>query len=296
MKKLTTRNILFFIAVGCLYFAGVAAILYPMVSNILSLSTSKTVIKEYVSTVENMPSEEINDTLASARKYNQDVASFVFNDGLERVLCDENGLVCYVDVPSVNIYLPVYYGATEENLVKGAAMLENTSLPVGGKSTHSVISGHTGLPTAEMFTKLDQVKTGEVFYIHVLDLVLAYKIDKITVVYPNMVTDLTVVKDEDHVTLLTCTPYGINDKRLLVRGTRMPYDPPKKEETAAVPVSADTSADDALEKEIRHQTAITAAIAIVSVILFIFALVWFMTSVKKPDNAPEGQDVTQKTD
>ena len=297
MKKLTRRNILFFIAIGCLYFAGVTAILYPMVSNIISLTTSRSTIINYVQTVDNMPDEDINENFELARRYNEDIANAKYDDGLERVLCDEKGLVCYVDVPVVKIYLPVFYGATEDNLKNGAAILENTSLPVGGDSTHSVISGHTGLPTAEMFTKLDQVKIGDEFYIHVLDQVLAYKIDKITVVKPDMIADLTIIKDKDLVTLLTCTPYGINDKRLLVRGSRIPYEPHSKENSDVPAVKDDKNADNELEKEIKHQTTVTGAVAIVSVIVFILGLIWFLSSPRnKQDNISEGQNVTQKTD
>jgi len=297
LKNITIRNILFFAAIGFMYFAGVIAILYPMASNVYSLVNSRTTIAEYDKVVEKMDDTDIKSIFAKADKYNADVYKHMYHDGLEKCLCDDKGLMCYVDIPCISVYLPVYYGTSNEVLQKGCGYIENTSLPVGGKSTHSVISGHTGLPTAEMFTKLDQVVNGDIFYIHVLDRVLAYKIDKITVVYPDVVTDLAIVKDKDYVTLLTCTPYGVNDKRLLVRGTRIPYEAPKKEETAATSVSADKPADTELDKEITHQITVVIAIAIVSVLLYIFALIWLISSIKKkPTDESEGQDVTQKTD
>lgn len=267
----------FVIAVGVLFFSGVAAVLYPMASNVLSLSTSRTVISDYVHTVDEMPVNEKDHIRQLAEKYNSDIANSIYNDGLERCLCSENGVVCYVEVPEVGIYLPCYYGATDENLAKGAALLENTSLPVGGSSTHSVISGHTGLPTAEMFTDLDRITEGSVFYIHVLDDILAYKVEIISVVTPDKVGLLQIVKDKDYCTLLTCTPYGINDKRLLVRGERIPYTP-EQTETAA-PVIPDSGADSELQKEITRQLVIIIVIAAVAVLLYAAAVVWLLATL-----------------
>ena len=299
MKKLTSRSVLFFIAIGCLYFAGVAAILYPMISNVVSLSTSRTTISDYTRTVEKLDNSEITETLADARKYNEDIFNNIYHDGLEKCLCNDDGLMCYIDIPTVNVYLPVYYGASDEALSKGCGFIENTSLPVGGESTHAVISGHTGLPTAEMFTNLDRISVGEVFYIHVLDQVLAYKVNKIIVVHPSDVTDLAIVPGEDLVTLITCTPYGINDKRLLVRGVRVPYEPEEPVTDQQPELQADSDpVDDALAKEIRHQITVISAIAVAAVILYIFALIWLVSSSHKPKHiaTPEGQNVTQKTD
>lgn len=297
MKKLSPRNILFFIAVGFLYFAGVAAILYPIVSNIYSLSTSRTVIMQYDTEVKEKDDSEINTVLAKADKYNEDIFHNIYHDGFEKCLCNDEGLMCYVEIPSISVYLPVYYGSSNEVLQKGCGFIENTSLPVGGPSTHAVISGHTGLPTAEMLTRLDQVIDGDMFYIHVLDRVLAYKIDNIVVVHPEIVQDLAVIKGEDHVTLLTCTPYGINDKRLLVRGTRVPYEKPEPEKIKTASPSANDQADTVLQKEISHQINIAAAIAVAAVILYIFALIWLISSGDKKPNIESGEkDVTQKTD
>ena len=299
MKKLNAKSIFIFIAIGCLYFSGVAAIVYPMVSNIISLSSSKTVISDYVETVEKMDSSEIDAKIEKARLHNKNLAELIYDDGLERVLCGSDGVVCYVEIPSISVYLPVYYGTDESVLTKGCGLLENTSLPVGGESVHPVISGHTGLPSAEMFTKLDQMKAGDMFYIHVLDQTLAYKVFESVAVTPDNTKELYISKGKDYVTLLTCTPYGINDKRLLVRGERMPY----YQENAVDASHSDSkdrsgSADDGLAEEIKHQTTVTAAIIIVAVILYIFALIWFISSLgdKNQTENTEGQDVTRKTD
>lgn len=273
MNQQKSKPVFFAVAVGFLFFAGVAAILYPLVGNIYSLSTSRTVISDYVETVTQMPEKEKDDHIEKAIRYNIDIAGGKFDDGLERCLCDENGLICYVDIPSVNIYLPCYYGATNDNLQKGTALLERTSLPVGGVSCHTVISGHTGLPNAEMFTKLDQIKEGEMFYLHTLDKVFAYRVDLISIVIPSDVELLRVTQGKDRCTLLTCTPYGINDKRLLVRGTRIFYEEPEETPVEAA-APDDSTADDPLRDEINSQLAVIIVIAVAAVLLYVLALMW----------------------
>lgn len=130
-----------------------------------------------------------------------------------------------VEIPKINIELPIYHTTDEAVLEQAAGHLEGSSLPIGGESTHAVISAHRGLPSASLFTDLDQLEEGDHFLIHVLDDTLAYEVDKITVVEPEETQDLAVEEGQDLVTLLTCTPYGVNSHRLLVRGHRVPYEP-----------------------------------------------------------------------
>ena len=130
-----------------------------------------------------------------------------------------------VEIPKINIELPIYHTTDETVLERAAGHLEGSSLPVGGESTHAVISAHRGLPSASLFTDLDQLEEGDHFLLHVLDDTLAYEVDKISVVEPEETQDLAVEEGEDLVTLLTCTPYGVNSHRLLVRGHRVPYEP-----------------------------------------------------------------------
>ena len=281
---LKVRPILTVILIGILYFLGIAAVLYPLIGNIYTLQNSIMAISSYDRAVEKMDQTEIEKRLKYARIYNADLANGIYNDGYERSLCSVDNVVCFVEVPSVSIYLPVYYGTKEYNLQRGAAWLENTSLPVDGRSVHSVISGHTGLPNAELFTKLDQMKEGEVFYLHVLNKVFAYQVDKIFIVYPNQTSYLDIVPEKDYCTLLTCTPYGINDKRLLVRGERIEYVPPKN---SHLPSSRGTGSsvndvDEELERQISHEINIAAGIVIVAIIVYIFACIWLMQAVKKP--------------
>lgn len=253
-----------------LFFVGVASILYPFVGNLVSVTTANTVIANYDDEVKSLDTSEIDELFARADEYNKSLYSGTKTDFDAKCLNRTDDIICYVDVPKVNIYLPVYYGTSNEILEKGCGYLENTSLPVGGENTHSVISGHTGLPSAEMFTALDQVVLGDVFYIHILDRVLAYKIDKIQAVLPDKTDTLRIVPGEDYVTLLTCTPYGINDKRLLVRGTRIPYTP--EEENKEV-VNTPPTSDDTLSQEVINQILVIGAIFLVAIIVFVLACI-----------------------
>ena len=138
------------------------------------------------------------------------------------ILTDEK--MAYVEVPKINIKIPIFHTTSEEVLSKGAGHLEGSSLPVGGENTHSVISAHRGLPSASLFTDLDQLEDGDHFLIRVLDQTLCYEVDQIHIVEPENTSDLAVEPGQDLVTLLTCTPYAVNTKRLLVRGHRVPYE------------------------------------------------------------------------
>ncbi len=131
-----------------------------------------------------------------------------------------DGIICVVEIPKINVKLPVYSSTSDEDLQKGAGHIENTSLPIGSMGSHSLISAHRGLSKARMFRDLDQVQIGDEFYIYVLDRKLEYVVDDISVVEPNDVSSIGIEKDKDYVTLVTCTPYIINSHRLLVRGVR----------------------------------------------------------------------------
>lgn len=289
--------------IGIVYFLGVAAIIYPILGNMNSMSSSKTTIASYDKKVEKMPREEKDDRLEKAKKYNEDVANDIFDDGLDRSLCDENGLMCYVDIPNLDIYIPVYYGTSNDVLEKGCGWLEKTSLPVGGLSTHSAISAHTGLPTADMFTDLEKSQVGDMFYIHVLGQVLAYQVDRIETVMPNNTKLLEVIEGEDHCTLLTCTPYGINDKRLLVRGVRVPVVDISQKSNASVPdetfVKAITSADlssgssgvnEGLQRQINKSLTLVIIIVSAAVVLFAGACVWLGITLKRMNSAKSAAD------
>lgn len=151
---------------------------------------------------------------------------------------DHSGVMGYLEIPSISVNLPIYHGTDAEILERGVGHLAASSIPVGGKSTHSVLTGHTGLSSAKLFTNLTEMKKEDLFFIHVLDRILAYKVDQISVVRPEDTRKLQIVKGKDYVTLVTCTPYGVNDHRLLVRGVRTKY--VKKQRSSIRPRNQDS--------------------------------------------------------
>ncbi|MGG1165208.1 MULTISPECIES: class C sortase [Bacillus cereus group] len=231
------RNIIF----GSIFLLGLSIFLYPMVSNWFATRTHYSEVSTYDAAVSNLQKEEIERKEKEAREYNEKVQSKMqtFSDPF-RENSDENkgsyvdmlnigDVMGYVEIPKIDVSLPIYQGTTEDVLSRGIGQLNESSLPVGGKNTHTVLTGHRGLPSALMFTHLDKVEKNDIFYIHSLDKVLAYKVDQIKVVLPNETEDLLVVQGQDYATLITCTPYGVNTHRLLVRGHRVPYDAGEKE-------------------------------------------------------------------
>lgn len=220
---------------------GLGILLYPTISNLWNERMQSKMIGSYDEEVAKLTDERKNELLEAAYEYNaqhtHNVIMDAFDEENEYVLThpydtmlaiNDNGMMCYLEIPKINSKMVVYHGISAKVLEKGVGHIEGTSLPVGGKSTHTVMSAHRGLPSAKLFTDLDQMAVGDQFYIHVLDEHLAYEVDQINVVLPEEVSLLDIVPDEDLATLVTCTPYGINTHRLLVRGHRVPYIPPEE--------------------------------------------------------------------
>ena len=216
---------------------GVGIMAYPTVSDWWNSLHQTRAIVSYAAAVEEVDTSEIDALIEAARAYNATIPQKenVFRmteEELEtyRSLLDMTGtgIIGYVEVPSIDVYLPVYHGTDESVLQVAVGHLDWTSLPVGGESTHAVMSGHRGLPRAKLFTDLDKVKIGDTFTITVLNETLAYEVDQIRIVLPVETDDLQIVEGEDYCTLVTCTPYGINTHRLLVRGHRMALEPEEK--------------------------------------------------------------------
>ena len=226
MKKGTFSNILLVIVL----IAGLSLMLYPSFSNWWNSSRQTQVITRYAEAVASLDDEEYEPILESARKYNADLLtrfnSYLLEGDLEQRYWQElnfsgDGIMGYVEIPGINVMLPIFHGTEETVLQRAIGHLEWSSLPTGGESTHCVISGHRGLPSAKLFTDLDQMVIGDYFLIHVLNETLTYEVDQIRIVLPNETEDLLIQEGEDRCTLFTCTPYGINTHRLLVRGHRV---------------------------------------------------------------------------
>ncbi len=213
-----------------IFLSGVALLLYPTVSDYVNSLHQSKAISTYAESVENMDKEQYEKILEAAQEYNTAFAkrgsgyelSEEETEKYNQMLnVDGNGVMGYVEIPAIKVSLPIYHGTDDVVLQQAIGHLEWTSLPVGGESSHCVLSGHRGLPSARLFTDLDKLTEGDVFMLRVLDEVLTYEVDQILIVEPKDTEALQITEGKDYCTLVTCTPYGINTHRLLVRGHRI---------------------------------------------------------------------------
>ncbi len=222
-----------------IFLVGLGFISYPTVSNLWNQAHQSKAIATYSKQVEKLDDSENKKMLKAARKYNKSLLKKSDHWKLSKKdkkkyesLLDVSGtgIMGYIEVPKIDCSLPIYHGTDEGALQIAIGHLEGSSLPVGGKSTHCVLSGHRGLPSARLFTDLDQMEEGDIFILNILGRKLAYEVDQIKVVLPEEMSDLEIEEGKDLCTLVTCTPYGINTHRLLVRGHRTEYVEKKVEE------------------------------------------------------------------
>lgn len=232
MKKHVSNAILLLI-----FLVGLSMLLYPSVADYINKQNTSHAIANYDAFISSASEEQIEQILAEAEAYNQNLAAsqISFTDKTE--IADYRnvlnpigtGIMGYVDIPKINVELPIYHGTEEGVLQIGVGHMEKTSLPVGGINSHAVLSGHRGLPSAKLFTDLDMLAEGDTFLITVLNRVLTYRVDQIKTVLPSETEDMQIEHGKDYCTLVTCTPYGVNTHRLLVRGIRV-----EEEDEAAV--------------------------------------------------------------
>lgn len=221
-KKRILLHVLFLV----LFLIGIGAAAYPAFGNWYNEQKRSVVLTEYEKALAKIEDADLTDAFKQAEIYN-DALFTGETDEKERpdygeLLCTtEDGIMGYVEIPAIQIRLPIYHGCTENELSKGAGHLPSSSLPVGGKSTHAVLAAHSGRADSKMFTDLDQVKEGDLVYLYVLNKTLTYEVDQITVTTPDDTDAIQIIDGEDLLTLLTCTPYGTNTHRLLVRGHRI---------------------------------------------------------------------------
>ncbi len=228
-----------------IFILGFLLMMYPMISNYYYRIDANNEIQEFQDGANKLDDVEILRRIELARAYNQTLDPSKLGDPYTEK--EKEGIAAYakmlevaekigfVEIPKIDVNLPIYAGTSMEVLDKGCGHLEGTSLPVGGPSTHAVLTAHRGLPKAKMFRDLDKLKEGDVFYVHNIQTVLAYKVDRIMTVEPSNFDPILVEEGKDYTTLLTCTPYMINSHRLLVRGHRIPYTPPVDESNRGLP-------------------------------------------------------------
>ena len=221
---------------------GVVALgllLYPLIGELMSEKYHSDVETAYTAAIEDTDDAELTAQRQAAQQYNAMLANATISEGgasapplayTEQLTV--GGVMCYVDIHKINVYLPVQHGTGAETLEKSVGHVVGTSLPVGGENTHAVLSAHSGMASSKLFSDIDQLTEGDIFYIHVLGNTLAYEVDGINTVVPTDTILLQIEEGKDLVTLVTCTPFGINTHRLLVRGHRVPYTPEQKASAA----------------------------------------------------------------
>lgn len=277
-------------------------LLYPWISNYLYENRADGEVSAYEEQVEKTDDSEKQEILKKAREYNNILteSKVQLTDPFDEEEAKDNGLdynnilnvngdgmMGFIDIPKINVYLPVYHGTSKVVLESGIGHLEESSLPVGGENTHVVLSGHTGLSTKKLFTDLTEIKEDDLFFLHILGDVLAYKVISVDVVEPEDTTLLSIQKGKDLATLVTCTPYGVNTHRLLVTGERTEYNEKVQEE-------ADSEKAPTQSLWMKSYTkAITIGLCIVvGMIVFLLILTKLCRKIKPPkindNNIPAG--------
>lgn len=249
-KEKAVKNALGRLLLALLFLAGLALLLYPLISDLWNQRRSEALIRNYTQQFTQGPQRDYSEWFRRADAYNAALAGKGVPDAFALISPDEDadylsqlslsgdGVMAYIRIPRISVDLPIFHGTSAQVLERGVGHLQGSALPVGGADTHCVLSAHRGLPSAALFTDLDMLQPGDHFYIYVLDRVLAYEVDQILTVEPDHTQDLDVVPGEDLVTLVTCTPYGVNTHRLLVRGHRVEYVRQAQEDEARNTVSS----------------------------------------------------------
>jgi sortase A len=258
-----------------IFFAGLSLLLYPSVANYWNSLHQTRAVANYADEVANLDDATYQECLLEAYHYNEwlykQKKGFNLNEEELRYYDSQldiaaDGTIGYIEIPSINCVLPIYHGTSDATLQSGVGHLAGSSLPVGGESTHCVLSGHRGLPSAKLFTNLDQLSVGDVFYLRTLDETLTYEVDQILIVEPDDVSALGIEEGMDYCTLVTCTPYGVNTHRLLVRGHRIE----NIDGTKTIRVTADA---------LQIEPMVVAPFAAIPLVLAI--VIWVMIGTRK---------------
>ena len=272
---------------------GAGIFLYPSISNYLAEKNHIDIIRNYDDLIVKIDEEKINEEKEKAKIYNENLSGdpvhdpFVIGSGYalpenykEVLNVGDDGVMGYVEIPKISVYLPIYHGTSDDVLEKGVGHIQNTSVPIGGKSAHSVLTGHTGLPNAELFTRLDELGIGDIFYIHVLDDVLTYKVFETKVILPDKIDELQILNGKDYITLVTCTPYGVNSHRLLVKAERVEYE----EYSITKSTTDDEGTDTKKESSSKHYYLTGTQIGIVLLVLILTIVSIIGISIRRKKN------------
>lgn len=287
------RKILLILAAVFGFILSLGIALYPMVSSIYNEQHQSKIHTQFLQQVEDTDDSKLQEALQHARAYNASLAGVVTDnafsadailgasaeyEGLLNVT--GRGIMGYVSVPKINVTLPIYHGTDSGTLERGIGHLLGTSLPVGGDSTHSVLTAHSGMASQRMFSDLPQLKEGDVFYLEVLNETLAYQVDQIKTVLPHDTTYLGIEAEQDLCTLVTCTPFGVNTHRLLVRGHRIPYE--EAETIIQQQEQADVKVSSTWQNE--YIKGIAIGLGFVIFFLIIFLIIWLLRRCRREKN------------
>ena len=277
-KKIKERLTIFLFIL--MIIVGLGIILYPIISNQVYQKYYQDVIGNYERTVTKQKNSQNEKLIEEAREYNHSLTSTNIVDAFQNpnressseymsiLNVNDKGMIGYISIPKIDVRIPIYHGTSSNVLQKGVGHLEGSSFPVGGENTHAILSAHRGLPSSRLFTDLNQLKAGDIFYIYILDQVFAYQVDQILVTEPSETEALKIVDGKDYVTLVTCTPYAINTHRLLVRGERIEY-------------NSDTEAQVAVDKSLSTADIILYVSLFVAIVFIILAIVALIRYKKK---------------
>lgn len=247
-KKKSGRRSAYHLLIVLLIIIGLGALLYPFISTLWNDYRNRQLLSSYSDEVQGLSSDQVKKIWQDALAYNAqhrennpvdpfsvEKEEYIKTHPYDDLLSPNgDGVMGEIEIPKIAVSLPILHGTGQKALERGCGHLMGTSLPTGGKGNHAVLSAHRGLPGAKLFTDLDQLEEGDCFYLHILDQVLAYQVDQILTVLPEDSSALAIDPDQDLVTLITCTPYGVNTHRLLVRGHRIPYKAPQKQEAGNI--------------------------------------------------------------
>ncbi len=278
-----------------LILGGFCIFAYPNVSNYFAEKNQVQMIREYEEMVVQVDEEMLSEEWQKAQTYNENLSGEPVHDpfvaGSGYALPDNytdvlnisgNGVMAYIQIPKISVNLPIYHGTSTEVLEKGVGHIQSTSVPIGGTSTHCVLTGHTGLPSAELFTRLDELDVGDIFYIHVLNDILTYKIYEIKVILPDKIDELQVTSGRDLVTLVTCTPYGVNSHRLLVKAERTEYEEYVNENTENKTDSTEnTGEQNTNQGKNYYLNGVKIGVVILLILLFILLVIIIILKIKK---------------
>ena len=258
--------------------------LYPVISNYVNEKYASEIHTEYEEIIQQADNSALLKAKELAIAYNEAIIPGTSDEAYSQSALLEasvdyesqlniagNGTMGYVEIPKINVNLPIYHGTGNDSLERGVGHLLGSSLPVGGESTHAILTGHSGMATKKMFTDLEQLSISDVFYLHILDETLAYQVIEINVVLPHDTSLLGITHGADYCTLVTCTPFGVNTHRLLVRGTRIPY-----EEAEEILEQQPVIEEPTSTWEEKYMDGIITGICIVLILVLLAGVVWFI--------------------